>query len=32
VAVLCYDREPGVVNSDAVKMLFWGRTEPEPAS
>ena len=26
VAVLCYNREPGIANSDAVRKLFWGRT------
>ena len=25
VAVLCYNREPGVANSDEVRKLFWGR-------
>jgi hypothetical protein len=26
VAVLCYSTAPGVVNSDLVRKLFWGRT------
>lgn len=26
VAVLCFAGEPGTVNSDAVRRLFWGRT------
>ena len=26
VAVLCFASEPGAVNSDAVRKLFWGRT------
>jgi hypothetical protein len=26
VAVLCYNSRPGIANSDAVRMLFWGRT------
>ncbi len=25
VAVLCYNRDPGVANSDEVRKLFWGR-------
>ncbi len=25
VAVLCYNREPGVANSDEVRKFFWGR-------
>ena len=25
VAVLCYNQEPGVANSDEVRKLFWGR-------
>ncbi len=31
VPVLCYDTEPGARNSDEVRLLFWGRTEPEAA-
>jgi hypothetical protein len=27
VAVLCFAGEPGAVNSDAVRRLFWGRTK-----
>lgn len=26
VAVLCFNSRPGVVNSDEVRKLFWGRT------
>ena len=26
VAVLCYGTEPGLINSDLVRELFWGRT------
>lgn len=26
VAVLCFNSKPGVVNSDEVRKLFWGRT------
>ncbi len=26
VAVLCYGSEPGLINSDLVRELFWGRT------
>lgn len=27
VAILCFASEPGAVNSDAVRKLFWGRTK-----
>ena len=26
VPVLCYGEQPGLENSDTVRMLFWGRT------
>lgn len=32
VPVLCYDPQPGIVNSDAVRLLFWGRTGRENAA
>ena len=32
VAVLCYESEPGVTNSDEVRKLFWGRTGREAAA
>lgn len=32
VPVLCYSETPGVVNSEAVRKLFWGRTGPDDTS
>ena len=32
VAVLCYESEPGITNSDEVRKLFWGRTGREAAA
>ena len=32
VAVLCYESQPGVTNSDEVRKLFWGRTGREVAA
>jgi len=29
VPVLCYAESPGVVNSESVRKLFWGRSGPE---
>lgn len=31
VPVLCYDTVPGSINSDEVRMLFWGRCETREA-
>jgi len=32
VPVLCYAESPGVVNSEAVRKLFWGRSGPEDST
>ena len=29
VPVLCYSENPGQVNSESVRQLFWGRTGPQ---
>ena len=32
VPVLCYSEQPGMVNSESVRKLFWGRTGAESES